>query len=146
MLHLDQIITELDGSVSSGLGKRWLWRTSRFLIGVIPPIGCLVMLIHCCCLLGGYIFLPTEWIFDCSLLGSLAWFVTSFAFGFCWVHRAFLTYGVAISFCIDFQRCIGFGDFLYPLRYTMVAIGFLLFVFFIRRKAWREFYNRNINS
>lgn len=69
----------------------------------------------------------------------------SLAYGFCWVHRAFITYGVLISFCIDFQRSFGFGVLRQPLHLQMVALGLLLFFVFIKKKAWNEFYERNIN-
>lgn len=31
----------------AALGKSWLWKASRLIIGIIPPVGALVMLIHC---------------------------------------------------------------------------------------------------
>lgn len=74
------------------------------------------------------------WIFDCSLFGFIVWIIISLAYGFCWVHRAFITYGVLISFCIDFQRSFGFGVLRQPLHLQMVALGLLLFFVFIKRK------------
>ena len=32
-----------------------------------------------------------------------------------------------------------------PLHLLMVALGLLLFFVFIKKKAWNEFYDRNIN-
>ena len=142
MATIDIYITRLDRRLYLFLGRSWLWRFSRFVVGVVPPVGALVMLLHCCVLLSGGKLWMTEWIFDCSLLGALAWFSLSLAMGFCWVHRAFITYGVLISFCIDFQRCFGFGALLTPLRISMVVLGVLLFAFFFKRKAWSEFYKR----
>lgn len=123
----------------AALGKSWLWKASRLIIGIIPPVGALVMLVHCTRAK------LTEWIFDCSLFGFIAWIIVSLAYGFCWVHRAFATYGVLISFCIDFQRSFGFGVFRQPLQLLMVALGLMLFFVFIKKKAWNEFYERNIN-
>lgn len=51
----------------AALGKSWLWKASRFIIGIIPPVGALVMLIHCSLLSMGYREKLAEWIFDCSL-------------------------------------------------------------------------------
>lgn len=79
------------------------------------------------------------------VFGFIAWIIVSLAYGFCWVHRAFATYGVLISFCIDFQRSFGFGVLRQPLQLLMVALGLLLFFVFIKKKAWNEFYDRNIN-
>lgn len=84
----------------AALGKSWLWKASRLIIGIIPPVGALVMLVHCTLLSFGIRVKLTEWIFDCSLFGFIAWIIVSLAYGFCWVHRAFATYGVLISFCI----------------------------------------------
>ena len=127
------------------LGKGFLWKVSRLLVGIIPMVGATVMFLHCCLLSLGYRSRLTEWIYDCSLFGFVAWIIFSLAYGFCWVHRAFITYGVAVSFCIDFQRTVGFGQLLQPIHLLMVGIGaFLLFVF-VKLKAWNEFYERNIN-
>ena len=129
----------------AALGKSWLWKASRLIIGIIPPVGALVMLIHCTLPSFGIRAKLTEWVFDCSLFGFIAWIIVSLAYGFCWVHRAFATYGVLISFCIDFQRSFGFGVLRQPLQLLMVALGLLLFFVFIKKKAWNEFYERNIN-
>lgn len=91
----------------AALGKSWLWKASRLIIGIIPPVGAFVMLVHCTLLSFGIRVKLTEWIFDCSLFGFIAWIIVSLAYGFCWVHRAFSTYRVLISFCIDFQRSSG---------------------------------------
>lgn len=127
------------------IGKCRIWKMSRVVLGLIPPTGALVMLLHCVLLTIGVKVELTEWVFDCSLFGFVAWIIVSLAYGFCWVHRAFITYGVLMSFCIDYQRTIGFGFMLQPLHVTMVVLGSVLFFVFIKKKAWREFYVRNIN-
>lgn len=91
----------------AALGKSWLWKASRLIIGIIPPVGAFVMLVHCSLLSMGYRVKLTEWIFDCSLFG--------------------------------------FGVLRQPLHLLMVALGLLLFFVFIKKKAWNEFYDRNIN-
>lgn len=125
----------------AALGKSWLWKASRLIIGIIPPVGAFVMLVHCILLSFGFRVKLTEWIFDCSLFGFIAWIIVSLAYGFC----SFATYGVLISFCIDFQRSFGFGVLRQPLHLLMVALGLLIFFVFIKKKAWNEFYERNIN-
>lgn len=72
----------------AALGKSWLWKASRLIIGIIPPVGALVMLVHCTLLSFGIRVKLTEWIFDCSLFGFIVWIIISLAYGFCWVHRA----------------------------------------------------------
>lgn len=141
----EDYIERHEREVLSVLGKGLLWKSSRVVIGVIPPTGALVMLVHCALLSLGFRARLTEWIFDCSLFGFVAWIVVSLAYGFCWVHRAFITYGVMVSFCIDFQRTLGFGFMRHPLHLAMVALGVFLFYVFFKKKAWEEFYVRNIN-
>lgn len=141
----EDYIERHEKALLSALGKSWLWKMSRVLIGVIPPIGACVMLLHCILLSLGINVKLTEWIFDCSVFGFVAWIITSLAYGFCWVHRAFITYGMLISFCIDFHRTIGFGMILQPMHIAMVALGLLLFYVFVKKKAWNEFYVRTIN-
>lgn len=142
MRSVENYISNLDRRLFLWLGRSWTWRMSRFVIGVVPPIGAIIGLLHCSMLLGNYRFPMTEWLYDCSLLGAVSWFITSFAFGFCWIHRAFISYGVLVSLCIDYQRTFGLGSLLTPMRTLMVCLGVSLFAFFIRRKAWNEFYKR----
>lgn len=141
----EDFIERKEKKLLAALGKSWLWKASRLIIGIIPPVGALVMLVHCTLLSFGIRAKLTEWIFDCSFFGFIAWIIISLAYGFCWVHRAFITYGVLISFCIDFQRSFGFGVLSRPLHLLMVALGLLLFFVFFKKKAWNEFYDRNIN-
>lgn len=51
------------------LGKGFLWKVSRLLVGIIPMVGATVMFLHCCLLSLGYRSRLTEWIYDCSLFG-----------------------------------------------------------------------------
>ena len=141
----EDFIERKEKKLLAALGKSWLWKASRLIIGIIPPVGALVMLIHCSLLYMGYREKLAEWIFDCSLFGFIAWIIVSLAYGFCWVHRAFATYGVLISFCIGFQRSFGFGVLRQPMYLMMVVLGLMLFFVFIKKKAWNEFYDRNIN-
>lgn len=65
----------------AALGKSWLWKASRLIIGIIPPVGAFVMLVHCTLLSFGIRVKLTEWIFDCSLFGFIAWIIVSLAYG-----------------------------------------------------------------
>lgn len=136
---MNDYITRRERIILSLLGKCRIWRMSRVVVGTVPLIGSIMMLVHCTLLLCGFRSIFTEWIFDCSVFGFIAWILISFAFGFCWLHRAFCTYGVLVSFCIDFQRTFGFGPTLTPMRLSVVLIGLILFLVFIHDKAWREF-------
>lgn len=63
----------------AALGKSWLWKASRLIIGIIPPVGALVMLVHCTLLSFGIRVKLTECIFDCSLFGFIVWIIISLA-------------------------------------------------------------------
>lgn len=52
----------------AALGKSWLWKASRLIIGIIPPVGALVMLVNCTLLSFGIRAKLTEWIFDWIVL------------------------------------------------------------------------------
>lgn len=142
---MQDLITRIEFATVRHCSTHKLMMMSRIAVGVIPPFGSLVMLLHCILLVAGFQSTITQWVFDCSAFGFVAWILISLAFGFCWVHRAFISYGVFVTFCIDWQRTIGFGAMLHPLRWTAVIIGVTLFVFFIRRQAWMEFAEHNIN-
>ena len=63
----EDFIERNEKKLLAALGKSWLWKASRLIIGIIPPVGALVMLIHCSLLSMGYREKLAEWIFDCSL-------------------------------------------------------------------------------
>ena len=69
----EDFIERKEKKLLTALGKSWLWKASRLIIGIIPPVGALVMLIHCSLLYMGYREKLAEWIFDCSLFGFIAW-------------------------------------------------------------------------
>lgn len=43
----EDFIERKEKKLLAALGKSWLWKASRLIIGIIPPVGALVMLIHC---------------------------------------------------------------------------------------------------
>lgn len=52
-MSIDKYIENADRCLYLFLGRSWLWRFSRFVVGVVPPVGALIMLLHCCVLLSG---------------------------------------------------------------------------------------------
>lgn len=142
----DDIITRLEYLTVRHCSSHKLIMLSRVAVGVIPPFGSLIMMLHCILLVCGIHSTLTQWIYDCSLFGFVAWIILSFGFGFCWVHRAFISYGMLVTFCIDYQRTVGVGSWLIPLRWLSIIIGIILFVFFIERKAWTKFVIYNIKK
>lgn len=97
----------------------------------ITPVFALVMCIHCGLLLCGINCVVCE-----VLLGLLVFYVlwyTSRHIGLCNLHRLGLLYGYAVFFCCSYERMIGFGFMLKPMRWTMFLIGLALLCKFVSR-------------
>lgn len=60
------------------------------------------------------------------------------ALNFCLLHRLLGVYGVAIDWCINFQRHVGFGSMLVPMRYVMLSVGIILFTLLIRQTLCKK--------
>lgn len=43
----EDFIERKEKKLLAALGKSWLWKASRLIIGIIPPVGAFVMLVHC---------------------------------------------------------------------------------------------------
>jgi len=143
MKGLLRSLERIDNILSRKLGVLRCRRVGRFLVGVVPTVGEFLMVGHCFTLLLGL-----KWHFASGLVKYAAlWFVLlmvlSYAYQFCWVHRAFCVYNWTVSLCIDYQRNFGFGILLTPMRVTMLLGGLWIFYVFFKRKQWREFMYNN---
>ncbi len=47
MMKGEDFIERKEKVLLAALGKSWLWKASRLIIGIIPPVGAFVMLVHC---------------------------------------------------------------------------------------------------
>lgn len=94
----------------------------------IPVIMAVAMLIHVITLLMGY-NLPIADVLTSQSLATFAFFmVISHAFKFCIWHRMIILYNYVVSLCIDYQRNVGFGQYLLIARILTFVIGFLLVI------------------
>ena len=98
---------EIEQRFDSGLGAKWYHRCARMLVGLIPPLGALLLLCHVIILLLGQDWHVASSVFKLSLCGFLLLIILSKVFGFCWVHRLFITYNFIVSCCIEFQHFWG---------------------------------------
>ena len=98
---------EIEQRFDSGLGAKWYHRCARLLVGLIPPVGALLLLCHVIILLLGQDWHVASSVFKLSLCGFLLLIVLSKGFGFCWVNRLFITYNFIVSCCIEFQHFWG---------------------------------------
>lgn len=110
----------------------WARRT-KVACELIPPTAATIMLIHCI-LLYFDIRLPYAEMLA-LLLAAILMFILSRALGFCRLHRIFILYDFALLACIQYQREIGFDDWLHPAHAIMIAIGIFLIVKLIINKC-----------
>lgn len=98
-----------------------------------PVASSAAMLAHAALLALGYSDGVTETVCGTALLPSLVLLATSHAFHFCWLHKAFIVYTLAVDLCCNYERSIGFGLALPAMRLVMVFVGLLLFAILIRK-------------
>lgn len=95
------------------------------------PVFALVMCLHCGLLLCG---VDNAW---CEVvLGLLVFHVlwySSKRIGLCSLHRLGLLYGYSVFFCCSFQRAVGFGPMLVPMRWLMFCLGIAVTAMFVKR-------------
>ncbi len=131
-------VERIDETVLGKLERTLIWRIARAVIGILPLLGTLFFVVHVALLVKGYDFELAYVACSYSFSGFLAWIVVSVAFQFNWMHRAFISYNYLVSFCIDFQREVGFGSWLMPARWFVLALGVIIIADFIRENGWRK--------
>lgn len=105
----------------------------------ISPICTLILAIHVGFLLVGITLPFTECLVDSSLLGGLLMVISSTLFDMCRLHKAGVWYTIATTACIEFQRWVGFGVMLTPMRWIMFIIGVILIILFILKYVRTRF-------
>lgn len=98
-----------------------------------PVFGAFIMWIHVILLLLGKNSLFPEYTFSLPFFPWLVCMIWSKTFGFCIMHRTFITYTMLISYCIKIQEDIGFGNSLFIIRIVAFIIGLCLFIWFMIR-------------
>ena len=61
-----------------------------------------------------------------AIIPSLLLLFLSNVFNFCWVHKWLILYSLLIDGCINFEKFIGFGKYLYIMRISMFYIGIFI--------------------
>lgn len=72
--------------------------------------------------------LVADWTFSLPIIPAVTAMIWSKTFGFCSIHRHFIAYICAITYCIKYEQAIGFGSLLLFSRWFMFVIGALLFI------------------
>lgn len=61
-----------------------------------------------------------------AIIPSLLLLFLSNVFSFCWVHKGLILYSLLIDGCINFEKFIGFGKYLYIMRISMFYLGIFI--------------------
>lgn len=131
-------VERMDETILGRLERTWIWRIARFIVGAFPLIGTLFFVVHVALLVKGYDFELAYVVCSYSFTGFLAWIAVSVAFQFNWMHRTLISYNYLVSFCIDFQREVGFGSWLMPARWFVLALGVVIVTDFVYENGWKR--------
>lgn len=100
-------------------------------IKYIPIVMFLIMWIHTGLLIVGVNGPCADTIAGSAIIPSLLILAISKLFRFCWLHKLFTMYSLSVDLCINYERLIGFGMLLQPLRSLFFIIGTFLFILLI---------------
>ena len=100
-------------------------------IKYIPIVMFLIMWIHTGLLIVGVNGPCADIIAGSAIIPSLLILAVSRLFRFCWLHKLFTMYSLSVDLCINYERLIGFGLLLQPIRSLLFIIGTFLFILLI---------------
>lgn len=109
------------------------YKASIIVLKYAPVIGAFIMFLHVFLLITDNALKVADWTFSLPIIPTIVAMIWSKTFGFCKLHRHFIAYICAISYCIKFESSYGFGQYLTLSRWIMFIIGALLFIWFILR-------------
>lgn len=100
-------------------------------IKYVPIVMFLIMWIHTGLLIVGVNGPCADTIAGSAIIPSLLILAISRLFRFCWLHKLFTMYSLSVDLCINYERLIGFGLLLQPIRSLLFIIGTFLFILLI---------------
>ena len=100
-------------------------------IKYVPIVMFLIMWIHTGLLIVGVNGPCADTIAGSAIIPSLLILAISKLFRFCWLHKLFTMYSLSVDLCINYERLIGFGMLLQPIRSLLFIIGTFLFILLI---------------
>ena len=124
--------------------KIFQYKVSVLFLKYAPVIGAFIMFLHVFFLITNNYMLIADWTFSLPIIPAITAMIWSKTFGFCIMHRLFIAYICAISYCIKFEQTIGFGSLLLLLRWLMFIIGAILFIWLLVR--FKQFHYQCLNK
>lgn len=97
----------------------------------IPVIMFLIMWVHTGLSVFGINGPCADTVAGSAIIPSILILTISNLFKFCYLHKMLTIYSLCIDLCINFNRYIGFGDWLYPMRAIMFCMGIVILVILI---------------
>ena len=80
-----------------------------------------------------------ESIMGCALFPCILILSLSGVFKFCFIHKLMIMYSLIVDLCINFERYIGFGILLKPLRLIISIAGSIIFlILMVNYKEFRH--------
>lgn len=116
------------------------YKLSIIFLKYAPVVGAFIMLLHVFLLITARDMVIADWTVSLPVIPAIVAIVWSKTFGFCPIHRHFIAYISAVSYCIKYEQYKGFGQYLTLSRWIMFIIGVLLFIWLIIRI--KEFHYR----
>ena len=117
--------------------KTFQYKVSVLFLKYAPVIGAFIMFLHVFLLITNNYMLIADWTFSLPIIPTITAMIWSKTFGFCIMHRLFIAYICAVSYCIKFEQAIGFGSLLLFSRWFMFIIGAILFIWlFVKFKKF----------
>lgn len=112
-------------------------KISIIVLKFMPVIAAFLMLSHVSFLIfnnlgKARITETTDWTISLPVVPAATAIILSKQLGFCSIHRHMIVYTSIMSYCIKFQKDIGFGVMLMPMRWIMLVSGVILFIVLIR--------------
>lgn len=105
------------------------------LLKFAPVIASVAMMLHTSMLLMGYDTILADYTFSLPFFPWLVCVVWSKAFGFCAMHRHFITYPMIGTYCIFYQADYGFGAYLEIARIIYLCVGLVLLSIFATKSV-----------
>lgn len=111
-------------------------KVSEYKIGLlcikyIPVLIFLIMWIHTGLLCLDINIPIADTIAGSAIFPSILILSVSKMLKFCWLHKSLTVYSLVVDLCINYQRYIGFGSFLFFHKLMYFSIGCILFTWLV---------------